>query len=133
MSLSPAIVIHLSMASSALLLGPIALTLKKGTRGHRAAGYAWITLMLGAAVSALFIRDFRLPNIAGYTPIHLFVPLTFWSIGNAIWAIAHGQVRRHKSSMWGAYLGGCLAAGAMALLPQRYLGHLVWHQWLGLA
>ena len=132
MSLSPAIVIHLSMASSALLLGPIALTLRKGTRGHRAAGYAWITLMLGAALSALFIRDERLPNIAGYTPIHLFVPLTLLGIGSAIWAISRGRVRAHRSAMWSTYLGGCLAAGSMALLPQRYLGDLLWHQWLGM-
>lgn len=132
MSLSPTVAIHLAMAGSALLLGPIALTLKKGTRGHRAAGYAWITLMLAAAVSSLFIRDYRLPNIAGYTPIHLFVPLTFFGIASAIWAISQGRVRAHRSAMWGTYLGGCVAAGVMALLPQRYLGDLLWRQWLGM-
>ncbi|HEX2011261.1 MAG TPA: DUF2306 domain-containing protein [Roseateles sp.] len=132
-ALTPAIIIHIATASSALLLGPVALMLRKGSLGHRAIGYAWITAMLAAALSALFIRDLELPNIGGYTPIHLFVLLTFWAIANAIWAIAHGQIRRHRSSMWGAYLGGCVTAGALALLPQRYLGHLLWHQWLGWA
>lgn len=130
-SLTPLIAIHTALAGSALALGPVALSLRKGSRGHRAFGYAWVTLMLGAAISAMFIRDYQLPNIAGYTPIHLFVPLTFWAIARAIWAVRHGQLRRHRSSMWGAYLGGCVAAGTMALLPQRYLGQLVWHQWLG--
>ena len=32
--------------------------------------------MVVTAVSALFIRDFRMPNLAGYTPIHLLVPVT---------------------------------------------------------
>ena len=32
--------------------------------------------MVTAAVSAIFIRDFTLANIQGYTLTHLFVPLT---------------------------------------------------------
>jgi uncharacterized membrane protein len=31
------------------------------------------------------------------------------------------------------YVSACLVAGAFTLLPSRYLGGLVWHQWLGLA
>ena len=29
------------------------------------------------------------------------------------------------------YLGACVVAGAFTLLPQRFLGQLVWHHWLG--
>lgn len=131
--LSPAIAIHLSAALAALTLGPIALRLKKGQRGHRAAGYAWITCMLSAAVSAMFIRDFQLPNIAGYTLIHLLVPGTFLGIGIAIYAISHRDVFRHKRAMWITYLAGGVGAGLFALLPDRLLGNWLWHGVLAMA
>lgn len=130
-SFTPAITIHVAMACSALLLGPVALSLKKGTRGHRAAGYAWVTVMLGAALSALFIRDHGMTNIAGYTPIHLLVLATFLGLGRAFYAIAQRRIAVHKKAMWSTYLGACVTAGLFALLPGRLLGQLVWGQWLG--
>jgi uncharacterized membrane protein len=99
---------------------------------HRAAGYAWTTCMLAAAISAMFIRDYRLPNIAGYTPIHLFVPYTLMGLALAFRALARGEIRAHRKHMIGLYLGACVTAGAFTLLPTRYLGQLVWGQWLGL-
>lgn len=130
-ALTPVIAIHLACAVAALVLAPLALAARKGSRAHRAAGYAWITLMLGAAVSSLFIRDFRLPNIAGYTPIHLVTLATFVGLAIGAWHIAHHRVRQHRQAMWATYAGGCLIAGGFALLPNRYLGQLVWGQWLG--
>ena len=87
MQMSPVIAVHLTAVLAALVLGPIALWARRGhgqpgrsvtsrPRLHRAAGYAWVSMMLLAALSALFIRDFTLPNIAGYTPLHLLVPTT---------------------------------------------------------
>ena len=80
MQLTPTIAVHMTAALGALVLGPVALWARRGAqqrpRLHRAAGYAWVTLMIVAAVSALFIRDFRLPNVLGYTPIHLLIPIT---------------------------------------------------------
>jgi len=130
-ALPPSVVIHLAAALTALTLGPLALWARKGSRLHRAAGYAWVTAMMAAAISALFIRDYRMATIAGYTAIHLVVLLSFGSIGRAIWQVAHGNIRGHRYSMIGAYVGACLTAGVFALLPQRFLGQLVWHQWLG--
>lgn len=130
-SLSPAILMHLFLALGALVLGPVALWLRKGTRGHRALGYAWVTLMAGAALSSVFIRDFRLPNLAGYTPIHLLTLLTFTGLAMGIWHVANRRIVNHRRWMVRTYLGVCIA-GLVALLPQRYLGSLVWHHWLGL-
>ena len=80
MQLTPVIAIHMTAALAALAIGPVALWAHKGrvqrTHLHRAAGYAWVTLMLATALSALFIRDYLQFDIAGYTWIHLFVPLT---------------------------------------------------------
>ncbi|MEY4754831.1 MAG: hypothetical protein RJA44_2506 [Pseudomonadota bacterium] len=131
-SLPPAVQIHLLLALVALLLGPLALRARKGSVLHRRAGYAWVLLMLGAAASSLWIRDFHLPNLAGYTPIHLLTLLTFSGLAGAIWAVLHGRIALHRQAMRQVYYGGCLGAGLFTLLPGRYLGDLLWHHALGL-
>lgn len=130
MDMSPVIAVHLSAAGTATLVGPVALWARRAReqhpRIHRAFGYAWVTLMLVAAVSALFIRDLKLPNINGYTPIHLLVPATFFGLFGAFWALARGNIRRHRLFMLITYISGCIVAGAFTLLPNRYLGKLLW-------
>ena len=140
--MSPVIAIHLSAALGALALGPVALWARRGhaariaatqrPRLHRAAGYAWVTLMLMTAVPALFIRDFQLPNLWGYTPIHLFVPYTLGGLFLAFRSLFQGDLVGHRKNMLGLYLGACIGAGIFTLLPSRYLGQLVWGQWFGL-
>ena len=137
MMLTPTIAIHLAAALGALCLGPLAIWARRGPatsqrpKLHRAFGYAWVTLMVITALSALFIRDFRLPNLAGYTPIHLLVPLTLFSLVGAFRALYLGQIQRHRKYMVSLYVSACVVAGAFTLLPGRYLGQLVWGQWLG--
>lgn len=143
MQLTPLIAVHMTAAIAAVVLGPVALWARRGhaarqphhqrPRLHRAIGYAWVTLMLVTAISAIFIRDFKLPNVAGYTPVHLLVPIVFGSLFLAFRALLHGQVNTHRRVMVGLYVSACLVAGAFTLLPNRYLGGLVWSQWLGLA
>ena len=127
----PAVIVHLVVAVGALIVGPIALWLRKGSRWHRAVGYGWITLMAAAALSSAFIRDFKLPNVFGYTAIHLLTVATFLGIGLGIWHISRRNVLRHRRVMQLTY-GAALLAGAFALLPERYLGGLLWHHALGL-
>ena len=135
--MTPTIAIHLSAALSATVLGPLALWARMGRaqrpRLHRAFGYAWVTLMLVAALSAIFIRDFRLPNIAGYTPIHLLVPVVLGCLFFSFRALLRGDIRRHRRLMVWLYIGGCLVAGAFTLLPHRYLGGLLASLWSGMA
>ncbi len=136
MQLTPLIAVHLTAALGALATGPVALWARKGRtqrpKLHRAFGYAWVTLMIITAVSALFIRDFNLPNLAGYTPIHLLIPFTLFSLVGAFVYLARGDIVAHRKTMQGLYVGACLVAGGFTLLPGRYLGQLVWGQWLGL-
>ncbi len=136
MQMSPLIAIHMSAAIGAVVLGPVALWARKGRRQrprlHRAFGYAWVTLMLAASVSAMFIRDFSMPNIAGYTPIHLLVPTTLFALFGAFRFLAHGNIDGHRRVMQQLYLGACVVAGAFTLLPGRYLGQLLREQWLDL-
>ncbi len=142
MQLTPLIAIHMSAALAAIAIGPIALWARRGhasrqphsqrPRLHRAAGYAWVTLMLVTALSAIFIRDFKLPNIAGYTPIHALVPVVLVSLFLAFRQLFRGNVSGHRKTMVVLYVSACLVAGAFTLAPDRLLGRLVWGQWLGL-
>ncbi len=129
MQLTPVIAIHIAVALTATAIGPLAIWARKSaqprTRLHRAFGYAWVTCMLITAVSALWIRDYRLPNIAGYTPIHLLIPVVPVMFVIAFRALAHGDIRSHRHTMIGTYIGGCLLTGAFTFLPGRYM-----HQWL---
>ena len=135
MQLTPTIAIHLTAALGALALGPVAIWARRGSAQrpmlHRAAGYAWVTLMVACAVSALFIRDYQLPNVAGYTPIHLLVPLTLGGLFMAFRFLAQRNITGHRKAMQNLYWQACVGAGVFTLLPGRYLGQLVWGQWLG--
>jgi uncharacterized membrane protein len=131
MTLSPAITVHIVFAVGALALGPLALAARKGSRLHRASGYIWVTLMLGTAISSVFIRDFRLPNLLGYTPIHLFSVLAIAGVAGALVQVARGNIAGHRKTMRRTYIGACIA-GLFALLPSRFVGDWLWHQTLGL-
>ena len=135
MQLTPVIAIHMTAALAALIIGPVALWARKGATQrpavHRAAGYAWVTMMLMSAISAMFIRDFYLPNIAGYTLIHLFMPYVLFGLFGAFWYLAKKNIAAHRKTMQNLYIGACVGAGVFTLLPKRYLGDLVLHQWLG--
>ena len=134
MQLTPLIAVHMTAALTAIAIGPVALWARKGAtqrpKLHRAFGYAWVTLMLMTSISAVFIRDFTLPNIAGYTPIHILVPVTLYSIYKAFRSLAQGNIAGHRLAMQSLYISACVVAGAFTLLPQRYLGNLLWNQWL---
>ena len=135
MQMTPIIAVHMTAAILAVGTGPIALWARLGSskrpRLHRAFGYAWLTLMLLTAVSALFIRDFALPNVNGYTPIHLLVPLTLIMLVVAFGFLLRGNINGHRKTMQRLYIGACLVAGGFTLLPSRYLGQLLWGEWLG--
>ena len=122
----PLIFFYLVTAVSALLLGIVILSRRKGTRSHRRLGWVWVLLMGSTALASAFIRDYRLPNLAGYTPIHGFTLFVAVMLPLAVWHIRHGNVRGHRRAMQGIFIGGCLVAGLFTLLPGRFLGSLLW-------
>ena len=118
----PLVFLHLVAALAALLLGITILTRRKGTFSHRTLGWTWVTLMGSAAAASVFIRDYRIVNIAGYTPIHLLTLTVAVLLPLAIWHIRRGNVSGHRRTMTGVYIGGCVVAGLFALAPARFLG-----------
>ena len=135
MQLTPLIAVHMTAAMGAVILGPFALWARMGSVQrpwlHRAMGYAYATLMLLAATSACFIRDFNLPNVQGFTAIHLLIPVTLISLWVAFRALAKKDFVTHRITMQSLYLGACVIAGGVTLLPSRSLGNLLCHEWLG--
>ena len=135
--MTPIIAVHVFFALAALTLGPLVLWARLGARQrprlHRGAGIVWVACMAAAALSALFIHDSGLPNLAGFTPIHLLVPFTLTLLWHAFAHLRRGDIRGHRRAMQQLYLGACVTAGAFTLLPNRLLGQLLWSTWLGLA
>ena len=127
----PVVFFHLVIASAALLLGGWILSQAKGTPRHRLLGWAWALLMASTAVTAAFIRDYHLPNLFGFTPIHGFVLLVAVQLPRGIWYVRQGNVLGHRQTMRKLYIGSCVVAGIFTLLPGRFLGTLLWKNMLG--
>jgi len=127
----PVVFFHLVTAFAALLVGGLVLARRKGTPGHKALGWVWVLLMASTAIASAFIRDYQLPNVAGFTPIHGFTLLAAYHLPRGIWFIRHGNVQAHRQSMRGLYIGACVLAGFFTLMPGRFLGNLLWKHTLG--
>jgi uncharacterized membrane protein len=122
----PLIFLHLVTALAALVLGVFLLARRKGTRSHRHLGWIWTALMASTALATLFIRDYKLPNVFGFTPIHLFTLTVALMLPLGIWHVKHGRIDGHRRTMRGLYVGACVVAGLFTLLPGRFLGSLLW-------
>jgi uncharacterized membrane protein len=135
MEFTPVTAIHTTFALCAVALGPIALwsrlSLRVRPRWHRAAGYAWVTCMLGTALSALFIQSHLAMSWQGYSPIHLLIGVTVFFLWRSFTFLNQGNTTGHRRTMQSLYLGACVVTGLFTLLPGRALGQLLWGQWLG--
>jgi uncharacterized membrane protein len=122
----PLIFFHLVTAAAALALGAVILLRRKGNGSHRALGWTWVALMAATAIASAFIRDYRLPNVAGVTPIHALTLTVAVLLPLAVVHARRGNIAGHRKTMRGLYLGGCIIAGLFTLLPGRFLGSLLW-------
>lgn len=121
---APVIAGHAAAALLAVLLGALALSATKGSRLHRVAGYSWVMLMSGVAISSFWIRT--LPWFpGGFGPIHILSVITLISLGRAITAARQGRIAAHRSGML-MTLWGLLGAGLFTLLPHRLMGMIAW-------
>jgi uncharacterized membrane protein len=128
----PAVAIHLAAMLPAVVVGAVLLLARKGTIDHRRLGWTWIALIAVAAISALFIEGRKIPRLVGpFSAIHLLVVVVAVLVPLGIMWARRGNVAAHRKTMTRVYWGACVIAGAFTLLPGRFLGDLVWRQWLG--
>ena len=116
--------IHIWTGCIALALGIVMWARPKGTRGHKLIGRAFLVLMLITAITAIFIR---LINDGKFSFIHIFVPITFLGVWQAVYHIRRGNLKRHKSAVKGMFFGALLIPGVLSFLP----GRLMWHAIFG--
>jgi uncharacterized membrane protein len=114
-----AIQIHLATVVPAFAIGTwLIFGSTKGSTTHRALGVTYLALMTVTAASTVFIRTI---NPGGFSPVHLFIPLTLYGVFAALWNVRRGNIKGHRSAMLGLYFGGLLIAGAFTLLPGRLM------------
>ncbi|HET7083245.1 MAG TPA: DUF2306 domain-containing protein [Rhizomicrobium sp.] len=99
---------------------------RKGAPWHRKLGYVYLTLMTITAVTALFIHQIPAIDIFhGFGPIHIFSFVTLFGVVGALHGAWSHNIKLHKRSMLGVYIGGLLIAGSFALLPGRLMHHVL--------
>ena len=129
-NLTPLVAVHMTAAITATVIGPFVfwarLGFTKRPKLHRAFGYAWVTMMLLAAVTAIFIKSTLSFSLYGFSPIHILVVATFVSLFTAFGYLAHGNIEGHRKTMTGLYIGACLIAGLFTLVPGRLIGNWLW-------
>ena len=113
------IALHLATVLPAFLIGTWQIFFStKGARWHRLMGTVYMVLMMITVVSVIFVREI---NPGKFSWIHyVFIPMTLFGIFGAIYGVRTHNIRMHRNSMIGLYIG-IIGAGTAALLPGRFL------------
>ncbi|MFZ5744040.1 MAG: DUF2306 domain-containing protein [Pseudomonadota bacterium] len=114
-----AVMIHVATVLPAVPLGAWLMLARKGTPRHKALGKIWVALMVVTALAALFIRQI---NGGGFSPIHIFVPMTLHGAWKTISTARRGDIGAHKKALIGLYLGALTIPGLFAFMPNRLMG-----------
>ncbi|WP_105384082.1 DUF2306 domain-containing protein [Neorhizobium alkalisoli] len=118
-----AVQIHVAAVLPAALLGAYILLDRKGTPQHRLFGKIWMVLMVVTSLSSFFIHGINL--FYGFSPIHLLSIFVLAGAWRAISAARAHNIRAHKASVIGMYLGGIVGAGLFTLIPGRIMNAVV--------
>lgn len=116
---NPAILLHVACVVPAVPLGAWLMLDRKGTPRHKLLGKVWVALMLLTAITALFIHQI---NPGSFSPVHLFVPLTFHGAWSTVATARRGDIAAHKKALLRFYLGALLIPGIFAFMPGRLMG-----------
>ena len=138
--------LHWATVTIAFFAGLLQLVLSKGGARHRVTGRVYAGMMIATSVAAFFIRSPAPDDAMGYlsltgmSPIHLFIPLTLFTVTAGVFAARRGNIRAHKRHMVGSFLGALVIAGAFTFIPGRRM-HLLffgdeatvaqWDAWYG--
>ncbi len=118
--------LHLATVAPAFLIGTFLFVRRKGTSAHKALGRIYLLLMIATGLTTLFMPAHVGPRFLGHFGfIHAFSFFALYSAPAAYLAARRGNLKAHRKSMIGLYLGGILVAGAFAFSPGRML-----HDWV---
>lgn len=111
-----AIQVHVAAAVTTFGIGLMLLLAPKGFRFHKTAGWAWVVAMGVTAISSFFITGIMGKS---YSPIHALSAWTMISVPFGIAAIRRKDIKKHRQTMTGMFLGGMAIAGLFSFLPGR--------------
>ena len=111
-----AIKLHILGAISALIVGAVLMTARKGFRFHRTAGWLWVGLVSLVAGSSLFITTL---NRGHFSLLHLFTGWILIVLPLAVIAARRRNVARHRRAMMGLFYGGFAMNIFIAFIPGR--------------
>ncbi len=117
------IIIHAFAAIFALVIGAIQFAGVKGTFAHRLLGWSWVIAMFVVALSSFQINDMN--QLWGYSWIHILSIVVLINVPLAVYAARRHNVRAHKFTMMGVYVGGLLIAGFFTFMPGRIMHQVV--------
>lgn len=119
----PPIPFHAVAALAAAGLGAVQLWRPKGGRTHRRLGYLWVALMVGVAVSGLFIHVTRMVGL--FSPIHLLSLVTLASLWVAVSRARRGDIAGHRRVMVLLFWLALGLTGAFTFWPGRVMHQVV--------
>ena len=118
--------LHLSSLVPAFVIGSYLLLNRKGTPAHRLLGKIYMGLMLFTAIITLFMEALVGPKFLNHFGfLHLLSLFVLYTVPTSYRAIRVGNIKLHKRTMVGLYVGALLVAGAFTLSPGRLI-----HTWL---
>lgn len=115
--------LHALAAMSAVILGGVQLSMKKGGLFHKQLGRVWVGLMLVVSFSSFFIHELKLWGV--YSPIHLLSLWTIFSVGLGIYFVRVGNIKRHQQVMIALYVFALILTGLFTLLPGRVMNQVI--------
>lgn len=102
------LVVHLSAAITALLVGAFQLTAPKGTGRHKKIGWLWLSAMSTTAITSFGLHGFA--THARFSVIHLLSVWILICVVAAVYFARTKQIKRHRRFTVGAYVGLIMAA-----------------------
>ena len=114
---------HAILAMTAIILGRIQLSMKKGGTIHKLLGRIWVGLMLIVATTSFFIHEIKLWG--AYSPIHLLSLWTIFILGVGIYYVRVGNIKRHKQVMIALYFFALILTGFFTLMPGRVMHQIL--------
>lgn len=110
---------HAIIALLAAVLGLWQMVGAKGTARHRIVGWLFVLGMAYVALSAVFISTIKLWG--AFSPIHLLIPVTLYSLWVGVRRARAGDIAGHKRTMVSLFVMAVLITGAFTLLPGRVM------------
>lgn len=114
---------HAIAAFAAFFLALWQLLAAKGTTRHRIVGWLFVLGMAYVAVSALFISDLK--TWGYFSPIHLLIPVTLFTMWAAVRDARRGNIKAHARGMITLFVLALVVTGGFTLAPGRIMHQIV--------